>query len=201
MSWDDGWTTSGTSDGYRYRLVSSTASTSAMTSGGLWTVIYADSSTVGLAGHARQYASTTPTYDRAHDEREVRALHERRVQEACEAFRWPEHERRKRLKEAGSRAFQLLFRCLPRDQAERLGEQGHFDVQGSQGGWYRIREGQYRNVLRLNRGCFPVEQLCLHPVDWCPNADVMLAQRLLLQTDEGQFLRQANRTSLNTFWM
>jgi len=79
-----------------------------------------------------------------------------------------------------------------RVQQRDLREHDYFDVRGSRGGVYRICRGQVRNVLALVDGR-PLNRLCAHPQrERVPDADAMLAQALMLQTDEGGFTAIAN---------
>lgn len=58
---------------------------------------------------------------------------------------------------------------------------------------YRIREGWSHNVERLENGQ-PVESFCIHPAQVVPNPDNMLAQKLMLEACEKDFLKIANRS-------
>ena len=47
---------------------------------------------------------------------------------------------------------------------------------------------------RLDEGGRPAEVYCIHPSEWVPHEDNMLAQKLMLEYDEESFLRIANRS-------
>ena len=47
----------------------------------------------------------------------------------------------------------------------------------------------------------PLRRFCLHPAEWCPEADTMLAQRQYLLHMETEFRRVANWHRLDVFWM
>ena len=38
-----------------------------------------------------------------------------------------------------------------------------------------------------------VESLCVAPVDWLPPSDVVLTHKLMIEGDEQEYLRRANR--------
>lgn len=91
--------------------------------------------------------------------------------------------------EADVRAAQMLLGMLSPAQAETLKLRQHFDVTGSLGGRYRVwAHISVGNVQRLDDGSL-----------WCtyghrvPRYDTLLAQALLIRTDEGAFLETANR--------
>jgi len=95
---------------------------------------------------------------------------------------------------AESRAVDLLVRMLPPEQVEVYRREGHFDIVGSHGTRYRIRPGTVGNVAWLDAEGRQGGLLCAHPASshGLPTPDVHLAQMLVLQTDEREFLRIAN---------
>lgn len=95
---------------------------------------------------------------------------------------------------AESRADQLLTSLLTPSQAQEYRDQKRFELQIN-GKTYRINKGRAGNV-QLIEGGKPVAQYCAHPDIWVPNGDNMVAQMLMLQTDEAMFLKTANRTAL-----
>jgi len=101
-------------------------------------------------------------------------------------------ERQREWELAQERAEHLLAETLSDPQRRDLREHDYFDVRGSRGGVYRICRGQVRNVLALVDGQ-PLNRLCAHPQrERVPDADAMLAQALMLQTDEAGFASVAN---------
>lgn len=97
---------------------------------------------------------------------------------------------------ASDRAEKLLRECLSPRQAAELQRQGHFHVEviGLNGAIrrYRIERGRSGNVKQVDEQGRVLKRLCLHPIESVPDADTMLAQKLLLETDEEQFLQTAN---------
>lgn len=91
-------------------------------------------------------------------------------------------------KAAAARAEKLLETCLTSGQRESLRKNGWFVVYTKSGRGYQIRRGRARNVIEVNTK----RTYCCHPVDGVPDADTMLAQKLMLETQEDEFLRLAN---------
>ena len=89
---------------------------------------------------------------------------------------------------ARSRA--LLDRALTPEQRHDLFARGYFHVKGKRFR-YRIREGRSGNVDALDASGCVISRFCAHPLGQVPVYDVMLAQKLWIETDEGMFLRKA----------
>lgn len=98
------------------------------------------------------------------------------------------------------RAKRLLKENLDAEQKKMLMENDCFYVRGKSGQMYRIRQGRVANVDKVsvdNQGDEKVtHRLCAHPSSYCPNYDTMLAQKLMLETDEQRFLQIANETAV-----
>jgi hypothetical protein len=105
-------------------------------------------------------------------------------------------EQQAKHKAASLRAENLLFTILTPSQVRQYTDDEYFDVQIS-GRTYRIRKGYSRNIELIEAGK-PVAKYCAHPEDayHTPAPDAMLAQLLMLQTDEQGFLKLANKTLL-----
>jgi hypothetical protein len=95
---------------------------------------------------------------------------------------------------ASARAEELLLSLLTPEQAASYRERGWFEVRGSQGGRWRIRNrGQSGNVdLMPEIGEEREATYCAHPPGSLPDADAHTAQMLQLVTDEDAFLKVAN---------
>jgi hypothetical protein len=90
---------------------------------------------------------------------------------------------------AGAKARQLLLDMLNEVQREMYEKDAYFMVEGSRGGVYRIDDGFQGNVrceLRHRRYCGHLRDSRI------PVYDHMLAQKLMLETDEEAFLAVAN---------
>jgi hypothetical protein len=101
---------------------------------------------------------------------------------------------RARRSAAEVKAEELLRSCLSREQDEELSRSGWFYVP-VEDRVYRIERGHAGNVVLLDGGGKAVERFCIHP-SGVPAADAMLAQKLLLESDERKFRSIANITSL-----
>ena len=79
----------------------------------------------------------------------------------------------------------VLLSLLPETERYRYHRCGELWVRGSAGGIYAIREGVAMNIYRLpSREC-----LCAHPfIESAPVASAMIAQVLMIRTDEPRFL-------------
>jgi hypothetical protein len=96
--------------------------------------------------------------------------------------------------EAIVKADALLDECLTATQRRMLREKGFFEVKGSlgeRGGVYQICRGQVQNVYLTIKG-ERLTRLCAHPAIRVPDGDAMLAQKLMIETDEEAFWRIAN---------
>lgn len=91
------------------------------------------------------------------------------------------------------RATALLRSVLSPEARLDLDTNGSFVVEGSAGGRYQLRVGRSGNVQREHDG--KVTRFCIHPVEAVPDADTVLAQVLLLWTDEPAFNAIANQWS------
>lgn len=119
----------------------------------------------------------TPEQIAADEERRVARQHEAREREAAHVM-------------ASEKAQRLLASCLTQEQQRDLKREGSFSLKiGNK--HYRIRQGYAGNVELLEDGRV-VMKYCIHPREHVPDEDTMLAQKLLLEADEGEFLRVAN---------
>jgi hypothetical protein len=94
------------------------------------------------------------------------------------------------------RAEKLLFTILTPTQVKQYTDDGYFDCPVNER-LYRIKNRVSGNV-ELIEGGRAVAKYCAHPTDAyeTPVPDVMLSQLLMLQSNEAEFLRVANRTVL-----
>lgn len=128
---------------------------------------------------------------------EQRAAQEerRRLVDAQQA-EWRRQRETERARQAvvNSRAEELLLALLTDEQARTYREHGWFEVRGSKGGRWRIRNsGQAGNVdLMPEIGNERDASFCCHPPGGLPDPDAHLAQMLHLVTDEDGFRETAN---------
>ncbi len=109
-----------------------------------------------------------------------------------------QRERAEKIEAARVRAEALLLDHLDSDQIAEFRRSRCFIVQSRDGvRRYRIDYGKQGNVKLLGELPFhkdrAVATFCIHPDLTIPTEDCMLAQKLLLETDEKAFLRIANR--------
>ncbi len=96
-------------------------------------------------------------------------------------------------RQADARAEALLRQNLTLQQQLDFERTKSFVVNGFNNVRYRIRKGRVANVDVVGKDGRVQDRLCFHPGLPCPDFDVMLAQKLLLESDEAHALRVANR--------
>lgn len=94
---------------------------------------------------------------------------------------------------AYQRSMDLLVQCLSSAQRTEFDRSRAFTVRGGQSGrQYRINYGTTGNIAVLTRSGRVEYRLCAGPTG-IPVPAVMLAQKLMLETQESDFLRIAGR--------
>jgi hypothetical protein len=92
------------------------------------------------------------------------------------------------------RSICLLKANLSPAQRSQFDQHFFFDIKGGDTGKsYRIRHGRVGNVEEHNSQGTCVRKWCFSPAGQLPIGDVMLAQKLALETFEYDALRVANR--------
>lgn len=140
-----------------------------------------------ILGHA-----PTPVQAETEADRELRAarVEQRRIQDE-------EENRLSRIAHAKAEA--TLRRMLTPEQLASFDEDGYFTLTGSEGNLYQIYDGSYSgNIDWIDAGS-PKANFCCHPSmtgtnlqgerERLPLADALIAQKLMLETDELGFLR------------
>lgn len=117
-------------------------------------------------------------------------------QEELEAQRAEAARYRRERDEANARAERLLVENLSLRQRDEYHRNGWFVVFGRNRMRYRIRKGTIGNIDVVNPAGDVVHRLCAHIAEQVPDADNMLAQKLLLEHDDESFHRMANVHSL-----
>jgi hypothetical protein len=83
------------------------------------------------------------------------------------------------------RGLKLLREWLSQEQLAQYDAHGYFEVVGCQTGKrYRIYRGNGNNVIELDDAGLPRTGWCFLPCDHLVATDVMLAQKIALETDE-----------------
>jgi hypothetical protein len=99
-------------------------------------------------------------------------------------------------REERERAEKLLREHLTKQQAAQLEKEGGFEVEAQSGKEYLITRGRQGNVYSLDAKRRKVARHCIHPEEFCPDPDTMLAQLCWLKWNETEFLKVANTTPL-----
>jgi len=100
-------------------------------------------------------------------------------------------EREKKAREAEEKALQLLLENLTENQRAIYESTGAIPIECQSGRKYHIRKGISQNVHELDEKGHTARRLCFHPSD-CPVYDVMLAQKLMLESCEEEARGIAN---------
>jgi hypothetical protein len=104
---------------------------------------------------------------------------------------YPQHPRPRN--EADARALALLRSWLTPEQDRQWAARGEFEVVGCDTGTrYRITYRAMMNVHQLDEVGRPVKQWCFAPVGGLATGDVLLAQKIALETMEREALALAN---------
>jgi hypothetical protein len=113
----------------------------------------------------------------------------------CVALSWRRRNRRLELahRVAQDRAETLLRNVLTAEEYTRLGDLGYLEVRSPSQPTrvYCVPRGPGR--VAIQEGGLLVESLCVGPVEWLPPSDVVLAHKLMIEGDEQEYLRRANR--------
>jgi hypothetical protein len=101
---------------------------------------------------------------------------------------------------AEARGRRLLRRWLSTEQRAQFDAMNFFDVVGCQTGRrYRIHYGHAANIREMDETGDPKIGWCFVPKGYLVSGDVMLAQKIALETDELAALAVANRFAPGPF--
>jgi len=105
--------------------------------------------------------------------------------------------RDRRRGQAAEKAQALLMEWLSPAQLAQYESNGYFDVTGSHSGKrYRIRRKEHMNIDELDGSGARVAVWCFGPEGFLPVGDIMLTQKIILETDEQAALVIANQHPL-----
>ncbi len=200
-SWNDGTTASAASNGVWYTWTNTTTGATTPTSDVWYT--WQDQPTSMIAGtcdgttwNGWVQGNVIIQQQRELTKEEIRHLEEQRLeqQRLAEVARQQAEEEAKQRKLAEEKALQLLLENLEENQAEIFKKTGAIPVVARSGRRYSIRKGTSGNVDELDGQTAKAKaRLCFHPVDYSiPVYDVMLAQKLMLETSEEEARKIAN---------
>jgi hypothetical protein len=105
---------------------------------------------------------------------------------------------KRKARRAQRRAKALLHQFLTREQRWDLRGSKSFTVVAQDGRTYQITEGTCNNVRRIEADGSVRWRLCLVTKSSVPTYDLMLMQKLLLETDVETFLRTAHTQDMTT---
>lgn len=111
-----------------------------------------------------------------------------------EAQRRHDRVQRLRARVADRRAVALLNEVLDDEQRASWADHQRFRVTAGSGRIYEITNGFVGNIYRLNDEGERETSYCIHGSGPLPVADHVLAQKLLLEANEDEFLRIANES-------
>ena len=98
------------------------------------------------------------------------------------------------------RSLRLLRDWLSPAQRVQFAEKGYFEVVGGETGKrYRVFPGGLANVCEVDERGRPRLGLCFKTLGELPIGDIMLAQKIALESCEGSVLAVARRFELNGF--
>jgi hypothetical protein len=96
--------------------------------------------------------------------------------------------------ESEARGITLLREWLSREQRAQFDAHRYFEVVGSSSGKrYRIHYGTATNVHEIDNDGWPRMGWCFRPIGPLVAGDIMLAQKIALETNERAALAVANR--------
>jgi len=98
------------------------------------------------------------------------------------------------------RSLRLLRDWLSPEQRAQFAKKGYFEVVGGETGkQYRIYSGAMSNVCEIDGKGRPMIGLCFRTMGELPIGDVMLAQKIALESCEGDAIAVARRLEPNGF--
>jgi hypothetical protein len=124
--------------------------------------------------------------------------------DACSSIRAVSSAHSCRRPDAETRSRILLRKWLSSEQLAQYETRGAFEVIGSKTGRrYRIEERRQLNVYQLDRRGRRSLGWCFIPKSGLPTGDVMLAQKVALETDEERVMKVALpfRTETGLDWL
>jgi len=163
------WTTWVSVNGTTTNLTSTSASTAPV-----WKIWNGN-----LITQAIQYATAPPTPEQIAQREIQRQTREREYAQT-----------KQKQVDADLKADALLHEFLDAMQRDQVVKDSAFIVEAKSGRRYQVKRNS--RVAELDEHGKIVAYHCIHPRDYFPAGDVMLAQKLMLDTDESEFLRIAN---------
>lgn len=158
-----------------------TTSTTTYSSGSIWYTWCSDSTAMAEAVTISSY----PIHEPSEEELAERA---REAEERDKA----RQEQQRQQEIALEKSKQLLLDSLDEPNQERLHRDRQIHVWSKSGKSFRIKCGRQHNIFEMDAEGKDIREYCIHVKDVVPNFDNMLAQKLMLESYEEEFLRVAN---------
>jgi hypothetical protein len=97
---------------------------------------------------------------------------------------------------ASKRAEALLLSHLSEEQEKAWKEERAIFVTSQSGKRFKIKHGRAHNIFELDDKGLAIREYCVHVQPSCPDADNVLAQKLMLEHREDELMRIANKWDL-----
>jgi len=101
--------------------------------------------------------------------------------------------RRSDWRDAQERAEQLLRDVLSEDDYRQLNRRGYLEVASRTRPRRIYRIPRHQGQIKVYEGGVPIMALCVQPVDPLPDGDVVMMHKLMIEANEEEYLRIANR--------
>ena len=92
---------------------------------------------------------------------------------------------------AKRKAEKLLLSELNDDQIIDFKARRAFKLRSASGKLFELREGRSRNIKLLNEDGTVKRTYCIHPAEYVPDCDTLLAQKFYLECNEEEFMKVA----------
>ncbi|HET8629663.1 MAG TPA: hypothetical protein VFL91_19770 [Thermomicrobiales bacterium] len=94
---------------------------------------------------------------------------------------------------AEQRAKALLRQILGADDYERLLKRGYLEIPSPSIAGRVYRVPYFQGMVEVIEGGVSTMRLCVVPLRWVPDPDVVLMHKLMIEGDEARYIRVANR--------
>ncbi len=95
--------------------------------------------------------------------------------------------------EANRRAYELLRSVLTREQYRHLMRHGYLDIPSPRDPGCIYRVPQAHGLVGVIEQGRRKASLCLQPLEWVPDADIVVIHKLMIEADEETYLQTANK--------
>ncbi len=100
---------------------------------------------------------------------------------------------------AKARAEKMLSEVLSEDEYAQLTRRGYLEIASPNVPERVYRVPKYRGRVHVYESGRAVMSLCVQPVELVPDADVVLIHKLMIEGNEAEYLRLANRFEVTPF--